>query len=88
MITYILGIRAENVETLLKEGRKDPNYKKLMRIFTSENLNKKTDEVMSELKVERKVKKMSQEVKTESLKVLPPQLRHVIIFRKELNHII
>ena len=90
VITDILGIRVENVETLLKEGRDDPNYKKLMLIFTAKYLNKKTEEisptVMSEQKVEKKVEATSQEVETESWKVLPLQLRNVIIFRKKLNH--
>ena len=89
VITDILGIRVENEETLLKEGREDPNYKKLMLIFTAKYLNKKTEEisptVMSEQKVEKKVEATSQEVETESWKVLPLQLRNVIVFRKELN---
>ena len=89
MITDILGIRVENEETLLKQGREDPNYDKLMLKFKAKYLNKKTEEisptVMSEPKVEKKVKKTSQEVETESWKGLPLQLRNVIIFRKELN---
>ena len=89
VITDILGIRVENEETLHKEGREDPNYNKLMLKFKAKYLNKKTEQisptVMSEPKVEKKVKKTSQEVETESWKVLPLQLRNAIVFRKELN---
>ncbi|XP_023328853.1 uncharacterized protein LOC111701685 isoform X3 [Eurytemora carolleeae] len=85
VITDILGIRVENEETLLKQGREDPNYNNLVLKFKAKYLNKKTEEitptVMSEPKVEKKVKKTSQEVETESWKGLPLQLRNVIVFR-------